>query len=208
MKNCVTLELKCAVQTGGIRPFFWKLTAEAGLTGWITKSNGGVILRLEGDDGQISSFIRDLPVRVPSAFRLRTVCVLRRENQVPDDQCQLSFRMLDPIGEIPEIPPDRAPCEHCAAETMELSSRRYCYPFFSCRDCGPGYSLALRSPFIRRNTTLTAFPLWVGREHQRPGGDTSIAGHQPGDTSFARQPYAMARLPASPAISPVKVVTL
>lgn len=159
MKNCVTLELKCAVQTGGIRPFFWKLTAEAGLTGWITKSSGGVILRLEGDDEQISSFIRDLPVRVPSAFRLRTVCVLRRENQVPDDQCQLSFRMLDPIGEIPEIPPDRAPCEHCAAETMELSSRRYCYPFFSCRDCGPGYSLALRSPFIRRNTTLTAFPL-------------------------------------------------
>ena len=32
MKNSITLELLGALHTGGVRPFFWKIAAEAGLT--------------------------------------------------------------------------------------------------------------------------------------------------------------------------------
>ena len=171
MKNSVTLELKGRVHTGGVRAFFWKIAAESGLTGWIGNSDGGILLLLEGDDERISSFIRDLPTRVPSAFRLRSICVIHRESQVPDDKCQLSFRLLEQGGPIPEIPPDRAPCEHCAAETMDPSSRRYCYPFFSCAGCGPAYSLSVRSPFTRRNTSLTAFPMCRDCQTEKDHGD-------------------------------------
>ena len=159
MKSSVTLELKGAVHTGGVRAFFWKLAAEAGLTGWVANSSEGVLLRIEGFDEQLSSFIRALPALAPGAFRLRSICVVQREPSVPDDKCQQSFRILDPASESPEILPDRMVCDKCVQEALDPSSRRYCYPFFSCADCGPSYSLAIRSPFLRTNTSLTAFPM-------------------------------------------------
>ena len=170
MKSSVTLELKGAVHSGGVRAFFWKLAAETGLTGWIANSKEGVLLRLEGFDKQLSSFIRSLPVLVPGAFRLRSVCVIQREPSVPDDKCLPSFRILDPAGGSPEILPDRMVCDTCVAEALEPSSRRYCYPFFSCADCGPCYSLALRSPFLRRNTSLTAFPICADCQEDKNTG--------------------------------------
>ena len=54
----------------------------------------------------------------------------------------------------------------CRAARDDLCARRSC----AWQQCKEG---------------LTAFPLWVGRERQRPGGDTSIAWRQPGDTAFA-----------------------
>ena len=44
---------------------------------------------------------------------------------------------------------------------------------------------AKRAAVAGRDEGLTAFPIWAGRERQRPGGDKSIAGHQPGDTYFS-----------------------
>ncbi|MBO4632714.1 MAG: carbamoyltransferase HypF [Lentisphaeria bacterium] len=159
MKNSVILELHGAVHQGGARAFFWKLAAEAGLTGWIANSNQGVYLRIEGTDEQISSFIRLLPVRVPGAFRLRSIRVIKRENRIPDTQCQPIFRVLDQTEKIPEIPPDRAACSACTGEALDPASRRYGYAFFCCGNCGPRYSFALRSPFSRKNSYMTAFPM-------------------------------------------------
>ena len=44
---------------------------------------------------------------------------------------------------------------------------------------------AKRAAVAERDEGLTAFPIWAGRERQRPGGDKSIAGRQPGDTYFS-----------------------
>ena len=159
MKNSVTLELHGELHTGGVRTFFWKAAAEAGLTGWVAGSPDGLVLRIEGSDEQISSFIRSLPAVVPAVFRLRSVALLKRETGIKEKDCAQSFRILDPATEIPELQPDRKPCPECVRETMDPSSRRYCYPFFSCSCCGPQYSFALRSPFVRKNTSLTAFPM-------------------------------------------------
>ncbi len=160
MKSCITFELKGMIRSSGVRTFFWKIAAEAGLTGWITNAEGGAVsLRLEGTDLQISTFIRSLPSRVPGAFGLRSVMLVKRETDVPDEKCEPSFRILDQTGKLPDIPLDRAPCPDCIREMLSPASRRYCYPFFSCSKCGPAYSLLLRSPFVRRNTSMTAFPL-------------------------------------------------
>lgn len=159
MKNWVKLELQGALHSGGVRPFFWKIAAEAGLTGWVANSENGICLQLEGDDKQISSFIRSLPANVPGAFRLRSICVLSRKTNVPDHKCHPSFRIADRPTTIQEIRPDSVPCPDCIREVLDPASRRYCHPFFSCSRCGPHYSFALRSPFARKNTSMTAFPM-------------------------------------------------
>ena len=40
----------------------------------------------------------------------------------------------------------------------DKGSRRYHYPFFACKDCGPSYVFTNFLPFERKNTSLIAFP--------------------------------------------------
>ncbi|OQA86848.1 MAG: Carbamoyltransferase HypF [Lentisphaerae bacterium ADurb.Bin242] len=159
MKNSVTFELQGSIHVGGFRPFFWKIVAEANLTGWIANSVDGVFLCLQGEDEQISSFIRGLPAKVPGAFRLHSVGMIKREVGIPDRQGSTAFRVIGDENEIPLINPDRAPCAACIEETMDPASRRFSYAFSSCYASGPSYSYALRSPFVRKNTSFTAFPM-------------------------------------------------
>lgn len=172
MKSCATLEMKGMIPSSGIRSFFWKIAAEAGLTGWIANSkDGGVFLRIEGSEVQLSTFIRSLPSRVPGAFRLRSICLLKRETGLDDDKCLPTFRILDQEPDLAEVCPDRAPCPDCIREMLDPDSRRYCYPFFSCRHCGPSYSFSLRTPFVRRNTSMTAFPMCGECRSEKENGD-------------------------------------
>ena len=159
MKSSVTFELQGSIHVGGFRPFFWKIAAEANLTGWIANSVDGVFLCLQGNDENISAFIRSLPAKVPGSFRLHSVGMIKRDVGIPDQQGSPSFRIIGDENEIPLINPDRAPCAACVEEVMDPASRRFCYAFSSCYACGPSYSYALRSPFIRKNTSFTAFPM-------------------------------------------------
>ena len=175
MKSSVTLELKGpGIHAGGVRAFFWMLASKSRLAGWAANSTDGILLRLEGNDDQLSSFIRSLPTSVPGSFQLRSVCVIQREPVVAEDQCLQGFRILDPPSVLPEIPPDLMACPDCVKDALDPSSRRFCYPFFSCSDCGPGYSLAIRSPFTRRNTSLTAFPLCADCKEEKKHGEPRL----------------------------------
>lgn len=159
MKSSILLEMNGDLHNSGVRPFFWKLAAESGLNGWVANSREGILLHLEAETALLSSFIRSLPASVPASFRLRSVCVLKREAEIPEEKCLPSFRILDPNPDDLEIPPDRMACPECVKDVLDPASRRYCYPFFSCSDSGPGYSFAIRSPLIRKNSSLTAFPM-------------------------------------------------
>ncbi len=175
MKSSVTLELKGpGIHAGGVRAFFWKLVSDLRLAGWAANSTEGILMRLEGNDEQLSSFIRSLPSSVPGSFRLRSVCVVQREPSVPEDKCLQGFRILDPPSVLPEILPDRMACSNCVKEALDPSSRRFCYPFFSCADCGPSYSLAMRSPFTRQNTSMTAFPLCMDCKEDKKNGEPRL----------------------------------
>ena len=172
MRSSVTLELKGpGIHVGGVRAFFWKLASEFRLAGWAANSSEGILLRLEGSDEQLSSFIRSIPSSVPAAFQLRHVCVLQREPAVPDEKCLPNFSILDPPENTPEVRPDLKACDDCVKEAFDPASRRFCYPFFSCAGCGPAYSLSVRSPFTRRNTSLTAFPMCRDCQTEKDHGD-------------------------------------
>jgi hydrogenase maturation protein HypF len=48
-------------------------------------------------------------------------------------------------------------CPDCLTELYDPRSRRYHYPFVSCPECGPGYTITYRLPFSRANTTMAPF---------------------------------------------------
>ena len=57
------------------------------------------------------------------------------------------------------IPPDLATCEDCRRELMDRRNRRFGYPFLTCTQCGPRYSLLTAIPYERSNTTMAGFDL-------------------------------------------------
>lgn len=57
------------------------------------------------------------------------------------------------------LSPDNAICATCEAELTDTSSRRYRYPFITCTQCGPRYSIVKQLPFEREYTAMKNFSL-------------------------------------------------
>ena len=158
MRSTVTFELKGHLNTPGFRPFIWKMAAEARLGGWVAETPGGAALRLTGEDEQIGEFIRALPVKLPRTFHLTAIRLVQKNPAQPLPQEGPLFRLLGPPAGATGIEADRAPCPDCIRKMLDPESRFYHYPFVSCRNCGPRYSIATMAPFSRRNSAFMAFP--------------------------------------------------
>ncbi|MDP2956201.1 MAG: carbamoyltransferase HypF, partial [Longimicrobiales bacterium] len=56
------------------------------------------------------------------------------------------------------VSPDVAVCPSCADELHDPSNRRYRYPFVTCTDCGPRFTVIEAMPYDRERSTMSAFP--------------------------------------------------
>lgn len=147
------------VQGVGFRPFVRQLALQLGLTGFVRNRAQGVYAEVQGGKISVGLFLERLRREAPIAATVHDVqdapLVVRAEG---------GFAILASEGaaggETPSpwgVPPDRAMCPACAAEVMSLDEPRYRYPFTSCTQCGPRYSIVTRLPFDRANTAMAAF---------------------------------------------------
>ena len=69
------------------------------------------------------------------------------------------------------VPPDVALWGACESELRAPTNRRNDYPFITCTDCGPRFTVIEAMPYDRERTTMRAFPQCPAclAEYQTPG---------------------------------------
>ena len=182
MENRQTVEIRVrgTVQGVGFRPTVWRLACDEGLVGEVLNDGFGVLIRTTGNSGAISQFLTRLHTEAPPLSQIEGV-----ETQVLSLLDYEDFRIADSVrGEnCTRVTPDAAICAACRAEVLDVTERRYGYPFANCTHCGPRFSIVKEVPYDRVNTTMVDFPMCA---------DCKSEYIQPADRRFHAQPIACA----------------
>jgi hydrogenase maturation protein HypF len=167
------------VQGVGFRPFVFRLATELGLTGWVRNTPAGVELELQGGEEQLAAFSCRLQSELPPLAVINSL----DSSDIPIIGEETGFVILassDGRRE-PQIAPDSALCADCLRELSDPVDRRYRYPFITCTNCGPRWTIVTGVPYDRPLTTMAGFPLCPKCEEEY---------RNPLDRRFHAQPIA------------------
>lgn len=153
----VRVEVEGTVQGVGFRPFVYRLARDLGLTGWVQNTRNGVSIEVEGGLSVIEDFLQRLRTDSPPSASIETMN--RTVVPVFDDVGFSITQGTDSGQRTLVVPPDLATCEDCWRELFDVKDRRFHYPFLTCTQCGPRYSLLTSIPYERSNTTMVDFEL-------------------------------------------------
>jgi len=145
------------VQGVGFRPFVYRLAQELELAGWVRNTRHGVAIEAEGNAEAIETFLERIQTEAPvsACFEEINTGLIRTRG----DTGFAIVTSAEPGERTFVIPPDLATCQDCRRELFDVNDRRFQYPFLSCTQCGPRYSLLTAIPYERSNTTMAGFGL-------------------------------------------------
>ena len=163
-----TISISGLVQGVGFRPFVYRLAEEEGVRGWVRNDAEGVTLHIEGAHKALNRFVKRLRNETPPLARIDSLLV--KECQA---QALQKFQIVDSERREEKsvaVLPDMSLCDACKAEMDDPANRRHRYPFITCTDCGPRYSILRSVPYDRPNTSMSAFEMCAAcrREYEDP----------------------------------------
>jgi hydrogenase maturation protein HypF len=167
------------VQGVGFRPFVFREAEALQLTGRVWNDGAGVVVEAWGPADRLAELERRLRQDPPRAARIERLEVAPLPGLPP-----ATFEIApSAAGGAPRVAigPDLATCAACAGELDDPADRRYRYPFTTCTDCGPRFTIALSVPYDRPATTMAGFTMC----------DACAAEyHDPRDRRYHAQPNA------------------
>ncbi|HXY31700.1 MAG TPA: carbamoyltransferase HypF, partial [Gemmatimonadaceae bacterium] len=157
MANACSVRVRGVVQGVGFRPFVYRIARENSLAGWVLNAGDGVEIHVEGSEGSVDLFLRELFADAPAASSITAIDVAPAEHTGAQD---FSIRASPSVASpTTRISPDLPVCPRCLAELADPGDPRFGYPYINCTDCGPRYSIIEKLPYDRANTTMAAWPM-------------------------------------------------
>ena len=155
------------VQGIGVRPAVVRWAELLSLTGYVGNSHAGVDIHVEGSAANVERFEHELRGQLPAAAEIASFQSTRVEPagyetffvaQAADlpSSCGASSDLATLST---RVPADMVVCQECSSEVQNAADRRHGYPFTSCTNCGPRYSIIERMPYERSQTSMSEFPL-------------------------------------------------
>ena len=155
--QALEVKIKGIVQGVGFRPFIHRLVRRHNLCGTIRNTSSGVTMELEGEQGEISAFLQELPHEAPPLAVIEEI----RSRELP----VRGFETFTIIGSERQkerntlISPDISICGDCLRELRDPTDRRFRFPFINCTNCGPRFTIIEDVPYDRPKTSMKAFPM-------------------------------------------------
>lgn len=145
------------VQGVGFRPFVFRVARELDLTGWIVNGADGVMIEVEGTAETVGRFLELLRTACPPGAKIdrlstRSIPVVGESEFTIQPSNEAGSKQL-------AMSPDLATCDDCLTELFDPTDRRFRYPWISCSQCGPRFSMVTAVPYDRANTTMSRFIL-------------------------------------------------
>ena len=139
------------VQGVGFRPAVYRAAVRAGASGSVWNDGSSVVIDTDRGKELLDELMSDLP---PLA-EVRSVV---RDDVPYTGTDGFSIVRSSGHGNGASIPADSAVCDKCVREIFS-PGRRHLYPFTTCTDCGPRFTLLRGMPYDRPLTSMDGFPL-------------------------------------------------
>lgn len=148
------LRLRGAVQGVGFRPFAHGVAARYGLSGFVRNDADGVLVEVEG--ARHADFLEALKREKPPLARIDGLEI--EYIGVTGDR---GFSILESAlgSSRTRMVADAATCEACQGELFDSTSRFHLYPFVTCTDCGPRFTIVSSLPYDRARTSMARFAM-------------------------------------------------
>ena len=159
------------VQGVGFRPFIYRLANKHGLAGFVRNmGDAGVQVIVEGEKKRVEKFIDSLRPEQPPLARIDEVKTTWKDATNEFTIFQVMPSETTGLGLSSVVPPDLALCDDCLREMLDPRDRRHNYPFITCVNCGPRFTIIEELPYDRPRTSMKAFPLCTDclHEYQNP----------------------------------------
>ncbi len=146
------IHIRGLVQGVGFRPFIHRTATSFGFAGWVSNTTDGVHLEFNAEPQDAYEFYDRLISKAPTLSKITEHHILKIPAKVFKD-FQIVRGTLETKAHL-NITPDFALCKDCKVELGGNESRRSNYPFTSCTNCGPRFSILQKLPYDRENTSM------------------------------------------------------
>ncbi len=155
--RCERIHVTGQVQGVGFRPFICRQAKNLGITGWVKNRGSDVELLAAGSPDRIDLLCHRILHEGPPLARIRSLWRRVEEGAALPGE----FTILESAkAQIVSTPPsDASVCPSCLTEVFDPRDRRYRYPFTTCPDCGPRWTVLDSMPYDRERTSMKGFPL-------------------------------------------------
>lgn len=153
----VDITVRGIVQGVGFRPFVYRLAARHGIRGIVYNTTEGVRIEAEGEPDRLASFIDDIRLQHPPLALIQSL--EETEGDVAGHSGFAIGKSETSRSRSTFVSPDIALCDDCLRELMDPADFRHHYPFITCTNCGPRFSIVDDIPYDRKNTSMAAFPM-------------------------------------------------
>jgi hydrogenase maturation protein HypF len=145
MKKALEIRIRGIVQGVGFRPFVYHLARMHRICGGAFNDTEGVLIEAEGAPGQLKKFLRDLSEKAPPLADVMSVETAERR---PMGRTDFVIEESRASGKrLAFYSPDVALCDQCRNEFFNPADRRHLYPFITCINCGPRFSIVSDIPY-------------------------------------------------------------
>ncbi len=155
MKIRKRILIKGTVQGVGFRPKIYNLATSLGIKGTVSNTNAGVVIDAEADEKTLKLFIEKIKTEKPEKAIITSLSDKQlkpkgyKDFKITKSKAGKEKSLL--------ITPDLSICDDCLHELFDASNRRYRYPFTTCINCGPRFSILEKIPYDRTSNTMRHF---------------------------------------------------